>query len=97
MNKRFALALSAVCLLLGTEISAQAKPGAPAPADTTKKAPPKPAGITDKVKSSKKLSGLFTLYQDTVTGSVQMYIRKDQLNKEFIYQNLAVADYTDDA
>jgi hypothetical protein len=91
MNKRFALALSAVCLLLGTEISAQAKPGAPAPADTTKKAAPKPAGITDKVKASKKHSGLFTLYQDTVTGSVQMYIRKDQLNKDFIYQSFSLA------
>nr|WP_294903364.1 zinc-dependent metalloprotease [uncultured Lacibacter sp.] len=94
MNKRFALALSAVCLLMGTEISAQAKPGAPAPADTTKKAPPKPAGIADKVKSSKKHAGLFTLYQDTVTGSVQMYIRKDQLNKDFIYQSFSISGPT---
>jgi hypothetical protein len=94
MNKRFALALSAVCLLLGTEISAQTKPGAPTPADTTKKAPPKPAGITDKVKTSKKHSGLFTLYQDTVTGSVQMYVRKDQLNKDFIYQSFSLSGPT---
>ena len=93
MNKRFVLALSAVCLLLGTEISAQSKPGAPAPADTTKKAPPKPS-ITEKVKSSKKLPGLFTLYQDTVTGSVQMYIRKDQLNKDFIYQSFSLSGPT---
>lgn len=93
MNKRFVLALSAVCLLLGTEISAQAKPGAPAPADTTKKAPPKPT-VAEKVKASKKLPGLFTLYQDTVTGSVQMYIRKDQLNKDFIYQSFSLSGPT---
>ncbi len=93
MNKRFVLALSAVCLLLGTEVSAQAKPGAPAPADTTKKAPPKPT-VAEKVKASKKLPGLFTLYQDTVTGSVQMYIRKDQLNKDFIYQSFSLSGPT---
>jgi hypothetical protein len=95
MNKRFAIALSAVCLLLGTDIYAQAKPGgAPPPAvDTTKKAPPKPS-ITEKVKSSKKHAGLFTVFQDTVTGTVQMYIRKDQLNKEFIYQSFSLSGPT---
>lgn len=94
MKKQFAVALSALCLLLGNEASSQAKPAAtPAPADTTKKAPPKPS-ITDKVKSSKKHAGLFTVYQDTVTGSVQMYIRKDQLEKEFIYQSFSLSGPT---
>lgn len=51
----------------------------------------KPAGgITDKVKTSKKIDGLFTLYQDTVTGSVQLYIKKSKLNKEFIYQSFSL-------
>src|SRR4030095_9507085 len=44
-----------------------------ATADTSKQK--KPAGITDKVKSSKKTEGLFTLYQDTVTGSVQIFVK----------------------
>ena len=46
-----------------------------------------PLSINDKIKSSKKIEGLFTIYQDTVTGSMQLYIKKDQLNKEFIYQS----------
>ena len=59
-------------------------------ADTVK--PKKPAaGITDKIKSSKKIDGLFTLYQDTATGSVQLYIKKDQLNKEYIYQSFSLS------
>ena len=88
--KKIVVALSAACLLFGADAYAQAKPaGAPA-ADTTKKAPPKP-GVADKVKTSKKHAGLFTLYQDTVTGSVQMYVRKDQLNKDFIYQSFSLA------
>lgn len=96
MKKQCAVAFSALCLLLGTDVSAQAKTGTTTPppaADTTKKAPPKPS-ITDKVKSSKKHAGLFTVYQDTVTGSVQMYIRKDQLEKEFIYQSFSLSGPT---
>ncbi len=89
---------SVICLamlLLGTEVSGQAnKPGTPAPAaDTTKKAPAKP-GVAEKVKASKKHAGLFTVYQDTVTGTVQMYVRKDQLNKEFIYQSFSLSGPT---
>jgi hypothetical protein len=61
---------------------------APPPAtDSVKK---KPAGISDKVKSSKKVPGLFTIYQDTATGSVQLYVRKDQLGKEYIYQSFSI-------
>ncbi|RAJ11061.1 uncharacterized protein DUF5117 [Chitinophaga skermanii] len=62
------------------------------PVDTSKSAAaaPKKPSIADKVKSSRKEDGLFTLYQDTVTGSVQMYIRKDQLNKPFVYQSFSM-------
>ncbi|WP_246041122.1 zinc-dependent metalloprotease [Flavivirga rizhaonensis] len=41
--------------------------------------------ITDLVKSSKKIDGLFPIYQDTITGTIQMIISDDQLNKEYIY------------
>lgn len=64
----------------------------PVAADTAK--PKKPAGITDKVKSSKKIDGMFTLYQDTATGSVQLYVKKDQLGKEYIYQSFSVSGPT---
>ncbi|GAA3655590.1 zinc-dependent metalloprotease [Flavivirga jejuensis] len=41
--------------------------------------------IADLVKSSKKIEGLFPIYQDTITGSIQMIISDDQINKEYIY------------
>ncbi len=51
----------------------------------------KPAlSIKDKVKSSKKIEGLFTAYQDTAVGSMQLFIKKDQLGKEYIYQSFSI-------
>jgi len=70
----------------------------PAVADTVKMPdkpakPPKPT-VADKVKSSKKIEGLFTLYQDTATGSVQVYLSKNQLDKEYIYQSFSMGGPT---
>ncbi|MEP6615304.1 MAG: zinc-dependent metalloprotease [Ginsengibacter sp.] len=42
------------------------------------------------VKDKKKIEGMFTLYQDTVTGSLQIYIKKDQVGQEFIYQSFSM-------
>jgi hypothetical protein len=54
---------------------------------TTKKKPlkKKEKSITDLTKSSKKIEGLFTIYQDTITGSVKLLVKENQLNKDFIY------------
>lgn len=41
--------------------------------------------IKSLTKSSKKLDGLFTIYQDTVTGDIKLLLKKEQLNKDFIY------------
>ncbi len=41
--------------------------------------------IADVVEGQTKLDGLFTLYRDEKSGRLSMEIRKDQLNKEFIY------------
>ena len=41
--------------------------------------------IKDLTKSSKKIEGLFTVYQDTITGTMQMVVTEDQLNKEYIH------------
>ena len=41
--------------------------------------------IADLTKSSKKIEGLFTIFQDTLTGSVKLLVKKDQLDKDFIY------------
>ena len=76
--------------LLLTAARAQDKKGtavAPPLTDSTKK---KPAGIGDKVKTSRKYDGLFTLYQDTVNGTVQLYVKKNQLGKEYIYQSFSI-------
>ncbi len=42
------------------------------------------------VKEKVKLDGLFTLYQDTASGSLHLYVKKDQLGKEFIYQSFSM-------
>ena len=47
--------------------------------------PAAPKSIADLTKSSTKFPGLFTIYQDTSTGALQMVVRKDQVGKEFIY------------
>ncbi|MCI2230105.1 zinc-dependent metalloprotease [Polaribacter sp. MSW13] len=41
--------------------------------------------ISDLTKSSKKIEGLFTIFQDTVTGDIKLLVKKEQLNKDFIY------------
>jgi hypothetical protein len=61
----------------------------PPPADSAKAKKPT-LSITDKVKSSKKKEGLFTVYQDTATGSMQLYVKKDQVGKEYIYQSFSI-------
>lgn len=52
--------------------------------------------IEELVKQSKKIEGLFTIYQDTVTGSIQMLINENQIDKEYIYFN-QIADGVSDA
>ncbi len=43
------------------------------------------SAFTKAVKSSATYDGLFTMYQDTVTGKTHLAISPDQLDKEFIY------------
>ncbi|PHS07818.1 MAG: hypothetical protein COA88_07935 [Kordia sp.] len=50
-----------------------------------KKKEDKKKTISELVKTSKKIEGLFTIYQDTINGSIQMLVSKEQLKKEFIY------------
>ncbi|MEM9896021.1 MAG: zinc-dependent metalloprotease [Bacteroidota bacterium] len=41
--------------------------------------------IASETKKHAKIDGLFTIYQDSTSGKVKMAVRKDQLNKEYIY------------
>lgn len=93
MQKKIFLLFSSFVFLLITA-SAQQDQTKPTtmPADTSK--PKKPVGITDKVKTSHKIDGLFTLYQDTATGSVQIYVKKNQLGKKYIYQSFSMGGPT---
>jgi len=89
MNKKTVLLFSCLCMMATLFAQDKSKSSMPLPmADTSK--PKKPAGITDKIKSSKKSDGLFIIYQDTATGTVQMYIKKEQLGKEYIYQSFSL-------
>src|SRR4051812_28308671 len=56
--------------------------------------PKRPSPFDEKVKGSKKSEGLFTMYQDTTTGSLQLYVKKAQLGEEFIYQSFSISGPT---
>jgi hypothetical protein len=47
--------------------------------------PATPKTLAELIKGSTKYPGLFTIYQDTSTGALQMVVRQDQLGREFIY------------
>lgn len=89
--KKFLMALIFTPGLLLTTALAQDKKGAASPPPVTDTAKKKPAGITDKIKSCRKVEGMFTLYQDTATGTVQLYVKKNQLGKEYIYQSFSIS------
>ncbi|TCC93108.1 zinc-dependent metalloprotease [Pedobacter hiemivivus] len=89
------ITLLSLVLFLASGAFAQKKKKALS-ADSLKKVqvtPPKP-GIKDKIKSSKKIDGLFAMYRDTVTGSLQMYVKKGQLGKDYIYQSFSMGGPT---
>jgi len=44
-----------------------------------------PKKISELTKSSSKIEGLFTVYQDSTNGDIKLSVSKDQLGKEFIY------------
>ena len=94
--KRYLLLTALLLTSASTFISAQQVPvtAAKPTTDSAKSATPKKPTIADKTKGNKKAEGLFTIYQDTVTGSLQMYIRKDQMDKEFIYQSFSISGPT---
>jgi hypothetical protein len=79
---------------------ALAQPGGKTPAtlpvfstDTSK--PKKPTWpLADKTKGSRRNDGLFSLFQDTASGGVQLYIRKNQVGREYIYQSFALSGPT---
>ncbi len=86
------VAITSLCAVSLACASGQGAVTSPSPANAQGKSG-KPGGdkptptktITELTKSSAKYAGLFTIYQDTVTGALQMVVKKDQIGKEFIY------------
>ena len=74
------LVITLICLLFGTTVmvAQDAKTKKEEKEDTTK-------SIADQTKTSHLLKGLFTIYQDSLTGKIKMVVREDQLDKEFIH------------
>jgi len=91
MKHKVLLALAAGCVMSVSVHSQAPAPGMKAPGDSSKTAGPKKPTVAEKTKGTRKHEGLFTFYQDTTTGGgLQMYIRKDQVGKEFIYQSFSI-------
>ncbi|MFY8191172.1 MAG: hypothetical protein ACOVK9_09415, partial [Bacteroidia bacterium] len=88
MNK-ILLAGVSISLLFGACAGSKTKKK-PAVSAATTSSVSKTVTIKDKVKSSKKMAGLFPLYQDTATGNVLMLLKKDQLEKDYIYFSYTV-------
>jgi hypothetical protein len=101
MKSTTTLAIAALLAGTGCAKAAATSTQAPKPAGGTASASaarptgaqtaaaPAPSGdkktIASLVKPTRKTDGLFTVYQDTTTGSLMMAISKDKLGKEFIY------------
>ncbi|MBG9378705.1 zinc-dependent metalloprotease [Panacibacter sp. DH6] len=80
--------LGSTCFMLQAQVK---KPASAKPKIIIDSAAAKRDSIwSSTIKDKKKIGGLFTLYQDTVTGTLQLYIKKDQVGKEFIYQSFSL-------
>jgi hypothetical protein len=84
--KKIAILSLASLMFLGSCASSKSKKKPAAGATPATKI----ASISEKTKSSKKLAGLFPLYQDSATGNVLMLLKKEQLEKEYIYFSYTV-------
>lgn len=76
----------ALLVLTGLIISgcSTGKQAATPPTPSTETAS-KPDPIKEATKNARVFEGLFTVYQDTTSGSLKMLITEDQIGKEFIY------------
>ncbi len=72
-------------LLLTISLQAKDKDVAKKDSTATTKAPKKKKSFDDSLKTYKRFGGLFKFYQDTTKGTLLMAIKKNQLNKEYIY------------
>ena len=74
-----------VLLLLASSVNAQKKKKRKGNEAAKQEKPKGPKKIVDEIKGFNKIDGLFTLYQDSTSGSTKMVIRANQIDKEFIH------------
>ena len=67
------------------ETPANAEPPKPAAKPATPSPAPKKKTVAEVIKNSDTLDGLFRVHRDRETGAVHLYIRRNQLDHEFIY------------
>lgn len=88
-NRVFFVLILLLAFIASPDANAQRKKRKKDKKGATEKVEPKKKpskkSIADLTKKSKKMEGLFTIYQDTITGTLQMVVSKEQLEKEFIY------------
>jgi len=88
VSRIFCIFFTTMLLVASQNMDAQNKKKKNKKGETTEMPVPpakKEKTIAELVKSSKKIEGLFPIFQDTITGSLQMLISDNQINKEFIY------------
>lgn len=91
MPSKLLLLCIIVCITSSYSFTQVKKPEAPKPKIVKDTVAAKRDSIwNETVKGKKKVDGMFTIYQDTVTGSLHLYIKKDQLGKEYIYQSFSM-------
>jgi hypothetical protein len=93
MSKKTVFLIFGLCAVLQSFAQPKGKTSVAPSADSSKLKKPV-LTVNDKVKSSKKTEGLFTVYQDTATGSMQLFIKKDQLDREYVYQSFSISGPT---
>ena len=86
--KYFSMALLLCAFIMPQNANAQRKKKRKK--DKTEAAAPKPPkkkekSIKELTKSSKKIEGLFTVYEDTITGALHMIVKDEQIGKDYIY------------
>lgn len=92
-NKKLPLLIAILACLLSLQAMCQGKPLAKMKLKRTSTADSLKAArdsVLERLKGSSKDDGLFTLYQDTLTGSVMLYVKKNQVGPEFIYQSFSM-------
>lgn len=80
--KKLLFIIKIITILLITQQYSYSQDKEDSPEDSKSK---KEKTLNDFIKKSELIEGIFNVYQDSVTGKIQMIIKENQLGKDFIY------------